>query len=119
MSGAWRGSWQIREWLARGRIQLDRQAVDAVPGVLVGHALAPEHMAQVRVAPGAADLGAGHAHAPVLDLLHGARDGVVEARPAAVRVELRTALEQLGAARPAVVDALGLGADVFPAPRCL
>ena len=36
-----------------------------------------------------------------------------EGRPAAVRLELLVASEQLGAARPAAVDALGLGVGVL------
>ena len=40
-----------------------------------------------------------------------------ERRPAAVRLELRVAAEQLGAAGPAAVDALGLGVGVLAGER--
>src|SRR5689334_16670034 len=98
------------------RVELDREAVDAVAGVLRRHVLAAEHVAQVGVAVGAADLGAGHAVGEIVDLFDRARDGVVERRPAAVRVELVVARVEGGAARAALVHALGLGVDVLPGP---
>src|SRR4051812_6342400 len=84
--------------LLRLRVEGDRQAVHAVAGVLRGHVLATEDVAQVGVAAGAADLGAEHAVGAVVDLLDGARDGIVERGPAAVGVELGGAVEELGAA---------------------
>ncbi len=57
-----------------------------------------------------------HAEAAVLDLLDGARDRVVEGRPAAVAVELGVTRVELGTAGPALVHALGLGVDVLAGP---
>ena len=55
---------------------------------------------EVRSAAPAADLGAHHPVAAVVDQLDGLGDlGLVEARPAAARLELRRGVEQLGAAR--------------------
>src|SRR5262249_18628159 len=46
-----------------------------------------------------------------------ARPRVIEARPAAVRVELRVAVEELRTAAPAPVHTRGLRRDIFAGPR--
>ena len=95
--------------------------VDAPP-LVGGHlvTLALEHVPEVGVAAGAARLGALHAHRPVLDQHDRVVGGrLVEAGPAAVRLELRVRPEQLGAAGPAAVHALGLGVGVLARPRRL
>src|SRR3954453_18304761 len=70
----------------------------------------------MRVAPGAPDLDPQHAEAAVLDLLDRAGDGVVEGRPAAVRVELVVTGVERGPAGPALVHPLGLGFDILAGP---
>src|SRR5690606_36383107 len=107
--------------LSLGGLEPQRDRVDAV-AVVGGRrvALAVEDVPQVGVAARAADLGADHAVAAVLHQRH--RVGVgrrVEARPAAVGLELGVRPEQLGAARPAAVDALRLGVDVLAGERAL
>src|SRR5690348_10347636 len=73
----------------------------------------------MRVAAGAPDLDPRHAEAAVLDLLDRAGDGVVEGRPAAVRVELVVARVERRAAGPALVHAVDLGVDILAGPGCL
>src|SRR5215471_3911741 len=90
-----------------GRGQGQRHRVDAVALVRRGRvALALEDVAQVGVAVRAADLDADHAEGGVLQQPY--RVGLlrlVEARPAAVGVELGLRAEQLRTAGAAVVDA--------------
>src|SRR5436309_1939079 len=77
-------------------------------------------MPEMGAAAGTAGLGAPHAEGIVLgqhDCI--AVGGGVEARPAAVGLELLGRPEQLGAARPAAVDALGSGVGVLAGPRRL
>ena len=98
-------------------LEAQRDRVDAV--ALVGRgvvALALEDVPEVRAAVGAADLDALHAEGAVLDVLDRvAGQRGVERRPPAVRLELRVAAEELGAAGAAGVDALGLGVGVLAA----
>src|SRR5205085_7383762 len=97
-----------------GGLEPDRQRVDAVAvaggrlrGVL-------EDVAEVAVAGAAEHLGAHHPQAAVLAQDHVVGRGrLPERRPPAVRVELGLRPEQLRAARPAAVDAYGLGVDVL------
>ena len=81
-------------------------------GVLPGEPLAEKDMAEVRVAGGAGDLGA--LPVRVLGALHGAGHLVVEARPAAMRIELvlRTVEGRLAAA--ADVGPRAFERDVLP-----
>src|SRR5262245_9398208 len=102
-----------------GGLQGEADGVDAVAGVLRGVALAVEAVPEVRGAAGAADLDPDHAVRAVLDVSDRARDGLVEARPAAVRVELGVAVEQGRPAGPAVVRAPGLGVHVLAGERGL
>src|SRR5690606_5466570 len=106
--------------LGRG-LQAHADRVHAVALVRRGVvALALEHVAQVRAAVGAEDLGAGPAQGVVRAVLHpvlGQRG--VEGRPPAVALELRLAPEQLTAAGSAGVDALGLGVGVLTDERTL
>ena len=99
--------------------ELQRDGVDAealVSGRSV--ALALEHVAQVRIAGGAADLDPLHAQGPVVDVADGAlRQRGPEGRPAAVRIELLVAGEQLGAAGPALVHARRVGVPVLAGVR--
>ncbi len=101
--------------------QLQRDRVDAVAQVRRGAvALALEHVPEVAVAGGAHDLDALHTHRVVGafdDGLTGERGE--ERRPAAVRVELGVAAEQLRAARAALVDTGGLGVGVLAHERAL
>ena len=101
-------------------MKLERERVHAV-AVAGGRAEAVgEHVAEVRAAVGAAHLGAHHAERGVLDELDrlGAHR-LVEARPAAAGVELRAALEELGAARRTGVDAGALLVEQLARPRAL
>src|SRR5579875_1481426 len=100
------------------RLQGERDRVDA-PALVRGNVVtfALEHVAEVGVTPCAPDLGADHAVRAVLDEHHGIVAGwAVEGRPAAVRLELLSRTEQLGPARPAAVDALGLRVRVLACP---
>src|SRR5215467_4149947 len=104
-----------------GGFQRERDGVDA-PALVGGHrvALALEHVAEMRVAPRAPDLGPQHAQRPVLDQHHGiVAAGLVEAWPATMGLELLPRAEQLGAARAAPVHALSLGVGVLAGPRRL
>src|SRR5690606_18225980 len=91
----------------------------AVADVLRGEALAVEPVPEVRVAPGAADLGADHPVRAVLDVPDRAGQRLVEARPAAVGLELRLAGEQRRPAGAAAVRPRGDGRDVLTGPRRL
>src|ERR1700691_3050273 len=107
--------------LALGRLEGQRYRVDAPP-LVGGHlvALALEYVAQVRVARGARDLGADVAERAVLEHHDRVVFGwLVEAGPPAVRIELGVRAEQLGTARAAPVDALGLGVGVLALERRL
>src|ERR1700730_9425102 len=74
----------------------------------------------MRVAVRAPDLGPDPAEGAVLQQHHGVALGrLVEARPAAVGLELRVGGEQPRAAGPAVVDAAGLGVGVLAGERRL
>src|SRR6478672_5371031 len=100
------------------RFQGERDGIDA-PALVGGHlvTLALEHVPEVGVATGAPDLGSGHAQRAVLDQHHSVAAGrLVETRPAAVGLELLPRPEELGAARPAAVHALGLGIGIFAGP---
>src|SRR6266702_1712241 len=106
--------------LGRG-LQGERDGVDA-PALIGRHrvALALEHVAEMRVAPRAPDLGADHAQRTVLDQLDGVVAGrLVEARPATVGLEFLPRAEQLGTAGTAPVHALDLGVGVLTGPRRL
>src|SRR6266567_9432868 len=72
------------------------------------------------VAAGAPDLGPDRAHGAVLEQHHGITIArLIEARPAAVRLELGVRGEEPGAARATPVDALGLGVCVLAGERSL
>src|SRR5262249_46961077 len=78
------------------------------------------HVAEVRVTARAPDLGPHHAQRPVLDQHDGVvAAGLVEAGPAAVRLEFLPRTEQLGTARAAPVHPSGPGACVRTGPRRL
>ena len=82
-------------------VEVERQAVHAV-ALAGGLRAVGEDVAEVRAAAPAAHLGADHAVGAVLDQLDGVGDlRLVEARPAAARLELRRRVEQLGTARRA------------------
>src|SRR5699024_3928170 len=82
----------------------ERDRVHAEPVTGRGLRRIVEHVAQVRPTVAAPHLGANHPHAAVLEEFDGvALGGLVEARPAAVRLELGGRAEQLGAAGAAVV----------------
>ena len=101
--------------LAVARDQPQRDRVDAVALIRRRRiTLAAEHVAQVAVAVRAQHLGTRRAHRMVGTQDHrvGARR-VEKRRPPAVRLEFLRAAEQFSAARPAVVDALGLGVGVL------
>src|SRR6476659_10893133 len=79
-----------------------------------------EQVAEVRPATTAADLGADHAVRTVLDEFDGVGSlGLEEARPTTARLELGGRVEQLGAARRAVIRAVGMLVDVLAAPGAL
>src|SRR5262245_34735362 len=105
----------------RGRLELQRDRVDAPS--LIGRdlvAFALEDVAQMGVAIGAPHLGPDPAEGPVLEQDHGVADlGLIEAWPAAMRLELGIRTEQLGTARPADIDAIGLGVGVLAGERRL
>src|SRR6266567_282859 len=98
-----------------GRFERQGDRVDAPP--LIGRhvvALALEDVPEMGVAVRAPGLGPDPAQRAVLDQHHRvAFLGLVEARPATVRLELGVRGEQLGAARSAAVDAAGLGVGVL------
>ncbi len=112
---AWRAPSSRSSELRACRDQSQRNRVDAVP--LVGGrriALALEYMAEMAVAVGAEHLDAGHAHRVVASQDDRVRiRRIEERRPAAMGFELLGAAEQLGAARPALIDPFGLGVGVL------
>src|SRR6188508_3317365 len=77
-----------------GRVEGHADGVDAVARVAWRVALAVEPVPQVGVASGATHLDPVHPVRVVLDVPDGVRPRLVEGRPAAVRVELRHAVEQ-------------------------
>src|SRR5690606_26543126 len=99
-----------------GGVEDEADGVDAVAGALGGEALTVEPVAEVGVAVGPAHLGAHHTERAVLQVAHGARERLVERRPAAVRVELGVAGEQRRATGPAPVGARRLGLHVLAGP---
>src|SRR5262249_46013775 len=75
------------------RLEFQRNAVDAI--ALMGRRGAiGKDVTQMAAAGGAMHLGAGHAVAGIGIGLHGARNGVVEARPARAALELDRGLEE-------------------------
>jgi len=106
-------------WSLVGR-EVERERVHAVAVAGGGAEPVGEDVPEMRAAGRTAHLGAPHAEAAVLDELDrlGA-DGLVEARPAAARVELRAALEQLGAAGAARVHAGALLVEELTRPGAL
>lgn len=88
-----------------------------MPRVLWREPLTQEHVAEVASAARAGDLRP--VSVRVRRALHRAGDLVVEARPAAVGVELVLGPVQGRVAAPALVGPRGLVGDVFPAPRAL
>src|SRR3954452_8046408 len=107
--------------LLLGRDQRHRDRVDAVAQVGGGVvALAGENVPEVAVAVGAEHLDPAHEQAvvgPLDDPVRGQRGE--ERRPAAVRLELGLAAEELRAAGPAGVHADGLGVGVLAHERRL
>src|SRR3954447_14557297 len=104
----------------RGRFEGQRDRVHAV--AVAGRCLrrVVEQVAEVGVAGRAADFGADHAEAAVLDETYGvALARVVERRPPAVGVELGVGPEQLGPAGAAAVDADALLLEQRAGPRSL
>jgi hypothetical protein len=94
----------ISTLLGRAGDKLDRQAVDTVPLVRLGEALAFKHVAQVPPAVLARDLHALHAKRVVHVPIDGA-EVVIERWPPAARVEFALVVVQRGVARPAHKDA--------------
>src|SRR4051812_40437249 len=99
-------------------LEIEGGGVHAIAQAAVGGPVV-EHMAEVRAALRAHGLDADHAVGRVADLLDRTGHGLVEARPAAVRVELVRRIEQLVAAADAVVAAVGPHALVFAGERAL
>ena len=98
------------------RDQLQGDRIDAIALVCRGAvAFALEHMAKVGITRGAADFDPFHAQGAVVDVSDrplGKRGP--EGGPAAVRIELLDAGEQLGAASAALIDASGVCVPVLP-----
>jgi len=93
------------------------EGVDAVAQVRgCGVALTGEDVAEMTVAPCAADLSAHHAQAAVLDLGDCRGHRRIERRPSAMRSELRLRIEQGRSTAPAVVGARIGGVDVLTGP---
>src|SRR5690606_6506040 len=65
-----------------------------------------EDVAQMRAAGGANGLDPAHAVGVVRDLAHGSRNGLVEARPARPRIELRVRAEERAVASGASIRAV-------------
>src|SRR6185312_1767386 len=102
-------------------LERERYRVDAVAQI-GGSAvtLAFEHVAQMAVAVGANDLDAPHPEAAVDPLDDPvARKGCEEARPAAMRIELRLAAEQFGATSAAAIHPDSLVVGVLAGERSL
>src|ERR1035437_1766052 len=96
----------------RLRLQVQCARVDAEP-LAGGPRAVAEHVAEVRAALPAPDLGPHAQETPVLVQRHGAGHGRLgEAGPAGARVELRVGREQRGRAGRAAVDPVVVAVDV-------
>ena len=108
-----------RPGLAGAGLVGQRERVDAVAQPGVGGSVG-EHVPQMPAAPGAQDLGAGHAQDPVGPLDDGpGRAGPVEAGPARPGLELRVRVEQLRTTAGAAEDALSIDVQQFSRPGWL
>src|SRR6266550_2809399 len=112
-------SWVLFPFRLLLGVELDRGAVDAVAQAGRLRAVV-EHVSQVPAAVRARHLGPGHEQRSVGRLLdRRVFRRLVEARPAAVRVELGVRLEKLGPAPRAQVHAWGAGLTVLARERAL
>ena len=99
------------------RLELQGKRVDAVARSL-GTGSIVENVPEVRVAAFAADLGAHHPVAAILDQSNALQFlRMRKARPPAVRIELRVGGEKGGAASPAEIASFGIQGEQRTAKR--
>jgi hypothetical protein len=105
--------------VALRRLEVERERIDAVALASRGWTVIKD-MAKVAATSPAGNFGPDHAMARVLaDFHRGGDRGLIEARPARTRVELRLAVEKDGPTAGARVGPISMVVDVLARPRRL